>query len=77
MTVPFPSIICSRGEPKELASIRRRVPEDYFGIDAHHASSMMSRIAALREKYDLHMRVERFISNDAGVPGGDEKIPRK
>lgn len=29
-------------------------------IDAHHASPMMATIAALREKYDLHMTVERF-----------------
>lgn len=29
-------------------------------IDVHHASPMMSTIAALREKYDLHMTVERY-----------------
>ena len=43
-------------------------------LDIHHASPMMSEIAALREKYDLHMRVEQFaeISNS-----GDEKFIRK
>ena len=44
-------------------------------IDAHHASPMMATIAALREKYDLHMTVERFVSieeNDA-----DERFFRK
>lgn len=35
---------------------------DQTAIDAHHASPMMARIAALREKYDLHMTVERFVS---------------
>lgn len=30
-------------------------------IDAHHASPMMATIAALREKYDLHMTAERFV----------------
>ena len=30
--------------------------------NAHHASPMMETIAALREKYDLHMTVERFAS---------------
>ncbi len=38
-------------------------------IDAHHASPMMATIAALREKYDLHMTVERYVSmeeNEAG-----------
>lgn len=29
-------------------------------IDAHHATSMMATIASLREKYDLHMTVERY-----------------
>ncbi|MBR1810108.1 MAG: antibiotic biosynthesis monooxygenase [Clostridia bacterium] len=38
---------------------------DQAAIDAHHASEMMSQIAALREKYDLYMRVERFIGDDA------------
>ena len=29
-------------------------------IDKHHASPMMDTIAKLREKYDLHMTVERY-----------------
>ncbi len=33
-------------------------------IDEHHASPMMQTIAVLREKYDLHMRVERYLSDD-------------
>ncbi len=36
--------------------------EDQNALDVHHASPMMAAIAALREKYDLHMTVERFIS---------------
>ena len=41
-------------------------------IDAHHASPMMGRIADLREKYDLHMRVERFAyGGEAGLPERD------
>ena len=39
---------------------------DQLAIDAHHASSMMAEIVALREKYDLHMDVERYISEDIG-----------
>ena len=35
--------------------------QDQAAIDAHHASPMMATIAALREKYDLHMTVERFV----------------
>ena len=33
---------------------------DQAAIDAHHKSEMMGEIAALREKYHLKMRVERF-----------------
>ena len=44
-------------------------------IDIHHASPMMKKIAALRDKYDLHMKVERYIS-DEGIPDSDEKFIR-
>ena len=33
---------------------------DQAAIDAHHASPMMATVASHREKYDLHMTVERF-----------------
>ena len=42
--------------------------EDQAAIDAHHASPMMGTIAALREKYDLHMTVERYVSYDGAQP---------
>ncbi len=32
-------------------------------IDEHHASPLMKVIAELREKYDLHMKVERYLSD--------------
>ena len=38
---------------------------DQAAIDAHHASPMMARIAELRDTYDLHMHVERFVTDDA------------
>lgn len=47
---------------------------DQAAIDAHHASSMMTQLAALREKYDLHMTVERFVSDDLGA---DEQFIRR
>ena len=47
---------------------------DQEAIDAHHASPMMDSIANLREKYDLHMKVERFVSDDIGK---DEEYIRK
>ena len=47
---------------------------DQEAIDAHHVSPMMETIANLREKYDLHMKVERFVSDDNGT---DEQYIRK
>ncbi|MDE5562911.1 MAG: antibiotic biosynthesis monooxygenase [Clostridiales bacterium] len=38
---------------------------DQAALDAHHASPFMEKIAALREKYDLHMKVERYVSDDS------------
>ena len=35
---------------------------DQAALDDHHASPMMKEIMALREKYDLHMRAERYTS---------------
>lgn len=51
--------------------------EDQEALDFHHGSEMMSELAALREKYDLHMRVERFLSDEAGMPDSDERYIRK
>ena len=50
---------------------------DQAAIDAHHASPMMGQIASLREKYDLHMHVERFVSDEAGLPETDKQFIRK
>ena len=49
---------------------------DQAAIDVHHASPMMAQIAALREKYDLHMKVERFDSDDA-LPEKDMQFIKK
>ena len=48
---------------------------DQAAIDVHHKSPMMAFIAALREKYDLHMTVERFIS--AETPESEDRFIRK
>lgn len=50
---------------------------DQAALDVHHASKMMQDLASLREKYDLHMRVERFISNDEGIPSMDQSFIRR
>ena len=48
---------------------------DQAAIDSHHASPMMATISALREKYDLHMTVERFVSVEENAE--DERFIRK
>lgn len=34
-------------------------------LDIHHALPLMGQISALREKYDLHMKVERYFSDES------------
>lgn len=51
--------------------------ENQEAIDLHHASKMMSQIIQLRDKYDLHMDVERYISDEGGVPESDQSFIRK
>ena len=48
---------------------------DQAAIDEHHASPMMLTIASLREKYDLHMTVERFVSTEENA--ADKRFIRK
>jgi quinol monooxygenase YgiN len=50
--------------------------ENQNAIDLHHASPMMEQITKLREKYDLSMKVERYISDEAGIPHSDKKFIR-
>ena len=47
---------------------------DQSAIDAHHNGPIMPEIARLREKYDLHMTAERYVSDEHGV---DERFIRK
>lgn len=46
--------------------------KDQHSIDVHHASPTMAKIADLREKYDLHMKVERYMSDELGMPETDK-----
>ncbi len=50
--------------------------ESQDALDAHHASPMMKTIAELREKYNLHMHVERYVPDD-NQPVRDAKFIRK
>ena len=50
---------------------------DQAAIDAHHASPMMGQIAALRDKYDLHMRVERYVADEQGMTDNDKQFVKE
>ena len=48
---------------------------DQKALDAHHASDIMGRIMDLRNRYDLHMAVERFIPAEDNA--ADERFIKK
>lgn len=48
--------------------------KDQHSIDIHHASPMMAKIIELREKYDLHMKVERYVSDETGISETDRSF---
>lgn len=50
--------------------------ENQEAIDNHHQTPMMNKITELREKYNLHMKVERYISEDE-IPQTDRKYIRE
>ena len=50
---------------------------DQEALDAHHNTKMMQDLALLREKYDLHMRVERYILDNCEMPNSDYKFIRR
>ena len=50
--------------------------QDQAALDLHHSAPMMGQISKLREIYDLHMKVERFLPDDAGVPDSDRQFIR-
>ena len=51
--------------------------KDQASLDVHHASPMMQTIMQLREKYDLHMRAERYSQEDQAVSAADAAFIRK
>ena len=48
--------------------------KDQESLDIHHASPMMGDIMALREKYALSMRAERYVTDEGGFSENDRKF---
>ena len=59
-------------DPETVLLIDQWTSQD--AIDVHHASPMMQTIAELREKYGLKMKVERYISDEDGIPDKDKEF---
>ena len=49
--------------------------EDQESLDKHHESETMNKIIELRNKYDLHMKVEKYLFEDNNSK--DDKYIRK
>lgn len=45
--------------------------ENQVALDKHHQSEMMDEIIKLREKYQLTMKVERFVCEAENIPEFD------
>ncbi|MGO4940339.1 putative quinol monooxygenase [Fundicoccus sp. Sow4_D5] len=63
------------GQPETILLIDAWAKQS--SLDAHHQSPMMDEIIALREKYDLTMTVERFVSDTNGIPEYDATFIRE
>ena len=63
----------SLDDPETILLIDSWANQD--AIDKHHATPMMDTIAKLREKYDLHMTVERYSAVE--TPDTENKYIRK
>lgn len=48
--------------------------ENQEALDNHHNSDTMKKIMELRNKYDLHMEVEKYIKDDSNMEANDKFI---
>ena len=48
--------------------------ENQEALDNHHNSDTMKKIMELRNKYDLHMEVEKYIKDETNMEGNNKFI---
>ena len=53
-----------------------QVLKESLNAKEREMSQKETEIAQLREKYDLHMRAERYISDESGIPSSDAAFIR-
>lgn len=51
--------------------------DNQTALDIHHSSPMMAEIIRLREKYNLHMKVERYVTDDQEISDYDKSFIKK
>lgn len=51
--------------------------KDQHSIDVHHVSPIMKKILELRNKYELHMKAEHCLSDEAGIADADSAFIKK
>jgi quinol monooxygenase YgiN len=64
----------SREDPETVLLIDSWVNQK--ALDAHHQTPMMETIAALRDKYDLTMKAERYYRADEDLTAADASFIR-
>lgn len=50
--------------------------ENQDALDNHHNSETMKKIVELRNKYDLHMTVEKYVKDDSNMENNNKFIRR-
>ena len=48
--------------------------ENQEALDEHHNSETMKKITELRNKYDMHMTVEKYIKDDSNMDNNNKFI---
>lgn len=48
--------------------------ENQEALDAHHNSDTMKKVSELRNKYDLHMIVDKYIKDDTDMENNNKFI---
>lgn len=63
------------GDPNTVLLIDSWINQEAIAV--HHKSIMMKQITGLREKYDLHMKVERYQSIEETDLSDEQKFVRQ
>lgn len=64
----------SYNDPETILLIDKWTSQE--ALNYHHASPMMAKISELREKYDLHMHIERLFPATDEIPEQDAQYIR-